>query len=321
MITVELPDGPFFRGQTLKGSVHFSSSPPRIAKQAIVMLHRYEAHPHRSRRSSYKPKPFTEIFYRAENVEITPSGRTIKFQYTIPEDAPFTFDSGPLKISWHILALLKFGRIPFGTVEQLRKSTSYILRHLRNSVFKEFAVLPHILKAGLSLPVEIPLPVCKRYSVLSAKYRSFHSWRYTWLLHKTSHVQMLLRKSHSSTLLRGSQYVDTRSRDLNFPGDEISGTLYFAKEFKDVDLNIYLVFLSKPQYFDTTEEEQLIAHTPGTFSRGSSFSFSFDIPTAGYPTFQTKSSRIWWVVRVVVSSPFRFTKVVEQEIPVQPLIF
>jgi hypothetical protein len=38
MITIESPDASIFKGQTLKGSVYFSSESPRIAEEIGIML-------------------------------------------------------------------------------------------------------------------------------------------------------------------------------------------------------------------------------------------------------------------------------------------
>ncbi len=309
MIKIELPDT-VLRGQTLKGSVHFSSTSPKTAKEVtIIVFNKIRLLGKRSYR--YIPEPFVKPLFNNKNVEIS-TGTRIDIAYTIPEDALWTFDNGVTKIRWYISGVVQYG-VRFWSPQDIPVVLPLLLDLAPNVEIKEFVVLPHVLKSESS-PDKVFIPVCKHYSDSSASYRPFHLWRYTGPLHKSSHVEIVLKRY---TL---DQYLNIPEKDHYYPGDSISGALYFGEPFSNCDLDIYLVFLTKPKTLDKTEEEHLITHTHGTFNRGSSFPFSFAIPETAYPTFKTNYLEMWWVVRVVISNPFRFTKVIEKEIIIDPLM-
>ena len=218
-------------------------------------------------------------------MEITPPEKQIGFKITIPEHAPYTFESRLTRNQWQIQASVKSRLIP-------------------EVISQDFVVLPHVLKSK-SFPNidEVPLFVYKRDLEFMWGYRPFHIWRYTGLFHRSNHLNMSLDSS---------KY---------FPGDTVSGTIYFFEDFKDVNLRIFNVFLNKSKHAQSTEEEEhLVTYTHHTFDSGSNYRFSFSIPDTGFPTLETDNSRMWWIVRAVITRPFRFTKVMEQEIRVVPLI-
>ena len=301
---MKIPYRPFLRGETLNGTVHVSSDSQYTVEDLEIMVLRNEAYPHVHRRSYVRPRLFVDAFVSAD-MEIVPPGNTVPFAYTIPEDAPYTFDNGPTRITWYILAST-VSRLTPEIVSYIGRLShplriSHAVKLIPGTVFREFVVLPHVLKST-SPPRSVPLPACKKYSKLITKYRPFHLWRYS-LFCKSKHLEVFMKKDSFS------------------PGDELSGILHFIRDFNSVDIKIYLVFLTKSKYSDVTEEEQVIAHTRGSFNMGSSFPFSYHIPVRRYPTQKTEYSRIWWMVRAVVSNLFRFTKVAEREIVIKPLVF
>lgn len=275
MMTIELPHEPVFRGQTLKGAVHISAESPKTAKKIKIKLVRMERYQTSHKHSGSQRD--VHILFKAKNVDIMPPEKCIKFEYTIPEDAPFTFDAELSRITWLIKAYVRFGFPP-----KIEK--------------QEVVVLPHVLKSE-SPPDEVPLPSSEGVSV------PFHSWECTGSFHKSSRLTLLTDKSHYS------------------PGDTVSGSLRFTEEFKNADCAIYLVFLAKGKSYAVAEKEYVMVDTHDTFVPGSSVPFSFVIPPTGYPSLETEHSRLWWVVRAVVKRSLQFTKVVEQEIQVTPLVF
>ena len=105
-------------------------------------------------------------------------------------------------------------------------------------------------------------------------------------------------------------------------GDTVRGTIYFSEDFKNADLTVTLVFSNESTYYrDNIEHEYEAAHAHDVCFRGSSFPFSCRIPETGYPTLRTPHVRIWWTLRAVVERPFRFAKICEKEITVDPLVF
>lgn len=314
MIAIELPKRVLFRGQPLKGTVHITAESPKTARKIVITLLRRVESSNAREKSPYYRDEFIKALFVDKNVEITPFGKHVPFSYKIPEDALYTFDNGSIKITWRITASVKYGHFslePFLELfsEFTGMQSDFLKSLTHNTVFKEFVVLPHVLQSE-SPPVHVPSPVCKNFGA-SILRRPFRVWWYTGLSHKTSHVNMILKKWYSGS-----------SGDLStghYPGDKIAGTLYFTREIHG-DLKVYLVSSSTFKSLKT-EEETLIAHTRGGFTRGSSFSFTFTIPETVYPTIKTTNVTFTWTVRAVIKRLFRFTNVVEQEIEVTPLIY
>ncbi len=275
MLIVELPHEPIFRGQTLKGAVHISVESPKTAKKIKIKLVRKEKYKISHKHSSSQRDE--HILFKAKNVDIMPPEKYIRVEYTISEDAPFTFDAGLSRVTWQIKAYVRFGFLP-----KIEK--------------QEVVVLPHVLKSG-SPPEGVPLPSSGGVSV------PFHSWECTGSFHKSSRLTLFTGDPHYS------------------PGDTVSGSLHFTEEFKNADCAIYLVFLAKAKSYAVAEKEYAMVDTHDTFVPGSSVPFSFVIPPTGYPSLETEHSKLWWMVRAVVKRSLQFTKVVEQEIQVTPLVF
>lgn len=293
-----MPDRPFLRGETLRGTVHITTDRPDKKEIEVVIL-TGATYPREAQ--SIRFHSFVHVALTTEKVDILPPGKEIQFQYTIPEDAPYTFDSGILRINWKALAFLGYKRTYKMTAQTFTPLPSCKLKPNPKIGCRDILVLPHVLKSE-SPPAYTPIPVCKKHSTAKLS-RPFHSWRYTGSLHKSKNLDIHVDQDHYS------------------PGDRGSGTLYFSTEVEDADLKVYLVFLSKRDRADIAEEEQVIAEGKGTFYKGSSFHFSFEIPEPGFPTFEMKHCKMQWIVRAVVSKKLRFTTVAEQKIKVVPLIF
>lgn len=291
---IELPGNVFLRGQTLKGSARIScgSDEPYTAKEVQVVIERRETYRQHSRRHGARTRgnyqyTSAEVPLSLErDVEITRAEKVINFTYTFPEETLFTFDSGLSRVRWRVILSVKAGILP-------------------KTLSRDVVVLPHMVKSESPPPAdETPSPVCRVHSDFTMLYRSFHPWRYTGPLHRSSQVSLVLDgEAHS-------------------PGDRVQGNLYVSENFGSRTLGVYLVFLNKSKFHgETAEEEHLLLRTQGTFYPGSGVPFSGTIPAASYPTFETAAMKMWWVVRAVLSSPLTFTKVAEKEVVVNPLVF
>lgn len=285
MATIECTT-PVLRGQTLKGNIHISAVSPYTAKMVTAEIIRTEKHRCRSLNNGIcESKTVEKVLVSDENVMVTPPGKCIPFEYTIPEDAPYSIMTGTTYTFWTIKVSVKKSRF-------FTEKGSH-----------QLVVLPHILKSGTSPPADrVPLPR-HGFSILVPLFRPFHWWRY----------RLSTRDEHVSMQTDSHQYS---------PGETISGKIYFSRDFRDVDVKIYFVFVSKPKKYKILAEKELQAvSVHDTFYAGSTFFFSCLLPQDVYPTGETEYSEMFWVVRAVISRPFRFTKVVEQEIEVNPLVF
>jgi hypothetical protein len=281
--SIELPGEVFLRGQTLRGRAHIvSEGEPYTAREIRVSI---ETTTNSFERGS--PFPKREIpLYSEENVEVTPAGKTIDFEFHVPLTASFTFDSGLVCTKWRIILFIDSGIVP--------KKAS-----------QEIVVVPHFLKSGTPPPVdEIPVPTCKNFTSFALWYRAFHLWRYTGILHRSSNI-----------------ILNTDAEEYTI-GDPIRGTVAFLKNFGRGTLSLSLVFFNKWRLkADTSEEECLVLQTKGVFSQGSAIPFSCSLPLTGYPTFESIEAEMWWMLRAVVSNPLRLTKVSEKEIFVRSRTF
>lgn len=281
MIRIELFNNPVFRGQSVKGRVHVSSEDgPYTAKRFEILMVRTEKYRQQQGKSaSMRKETIHNVLFRTENLGIG-VGQTFDFTYLIPENAFFTFNTGLSAVQWEVQVVVKRGFFPKKVSEQV-------------------VVLPHVAKSEtLPSPDRVPAPQTEVYGELRILYRPFHAWRYTGFLHRCESMNMLLDEE---------EYT---------PGDSVRGTLTFSSDFMDADLTVYLVFLTKSKGYDVTEVEEVIAHVKDNFYTGSAFPFSCSIPEERLPSLRTNHSRIWWVVRAVLSRRFAFTKVVEREIQV-----
>lgn len=283
MATIEL-NTPVLRGQPLEGRLHISTVSPYTAKKVAVTLRAKERYYCRSLSNICDSTCVDKVLFSRNNMEITPPETCVNFSYTISRNAPFTFDTGVNKVFWQIKAVVK-------------KSTFFSEKQLQ-----QFTVLPHILKS--QSPVDnVPIPSYP-FSIVVPVKKPVHIWRYTHFFSPDTHVNIDIDYP---------QYI---------PGDTVSGTVYFLKDFKNCDLTVYLVCLGKPKKSPATAEKEYIAwETHDSFYTGSAISFSCTIPLENYPSFETEHTRIWWVVRAVLKKSFLSTTVVEKEIQVNPLVF
>lgn len=280
---IEMPERVFLRGQTLRGRAHIvSEDEPYTAEEINIML---EMRTGFISTDALRRKIHVPL-YTEKNVEITSTERLIDFKYKIPSTASFTFDSGLVRIQWYVVLSIKSGIVP-------------------RVASREIVVLPHFLKSGTPpLLDEIPTPACKVHWPGATRYSPFHLWRYTGSLHGSSRIDVTTTKEEYTV------------------GETIQGTVIFSDHCGSGMLEVYLVFLNRSQFdSNTSEEEHLALRTNGEFCAGSSFPFSCPLPMTGYPTFESIDAKMWWIVRAVVSNPFRFTKVAEKEVFVRSLTF
>ena len=284
---IELSSRSYVRGQLLKGVVHIPAHSAYTAEKVEVTLvrkGRYRCYGLRTYSSQFCHDDSRKVLYSSENMVIFPPERQIQFEYTISEDVPFTFDSGLVRITWHIEASIKSGFFPQKTSQ-------------------EFVILPHVLKSAFPVH-DMPLPVCRKHSDITLFYKPLDTWRFTGPLHWTDYLT-----------------IET-DNDSYTPGDTVRGTVSFLKDFPHAHITVYLVFQNKSRHHsDSSEEVHLIAEAHDVGYRGSQFSFSGSIPVIGYPSFATEHMIILWMIRAVVKMPFRFTKVKEKSVHVDPLGF
>ncbi len=288
MIDIQLSEEKVLRGQTFTGSIYitsFSSYTADKVEASILMKEKYIDKYGQAREFHSIKK---EILER-NHVEVTPSGIYISFEYTISEDAPYTFFQYPVGITW-------------GIHVSIRKS-----RFFSEKKWHELIVLPHLLKFEPSPLDRVPL-LLKREIFPGITGYYLQLWRSLW----------------RSTAI--SIHTD---EDYYSPGDTVSGNVQVFKQINNADLRIYFVFLrgniflgkKKERKFKAiVEKEQLILHTNETFQSGSVVPFSFPLPLFTYPDFETEHSGVHWKVRAVVSR-FIMMKVAECQLKVRPLIF
>ena len=219
-------------------------------------------------------------------MQITPHGRRIPFKYIIPENAPYTFFEPPVRVEWLISVSVKKSRFS------------------SERITKRFTVLPHILESGSPPSLEnIPKP---EYEFRLTEFRS----GFTQLWRLVGPFSM----SNSFSI-----HIDKREYS---PGDTVSGDILFLKNFENVTLNIYLVFMRRAKALWRPEErEHLIVHKKDTFGSGSRFHFSFPLSNGMCPDFETGHSRVSWKLRAIVSKPFHVAKITEHDLKIQPLRF
>ena len=260
-----------------------TSPSPYTAKEVKAMIVMWEKY---SSKLSYirESKSIQEVLFKDDNIQITPHGRHIPFKYTVPENAPYTFFEIPIRIEWLVCVSVKKSRFS------------------SESISKRFTVLPHILESGSPPSLEnIPNP---EYELHLTEFRS--GFTQLW-------------RSVGPYSMSDSFSVQVDEREYS-PGDTLSGDILFLKDFDDVTLNIYLVFLRRAKALWRPEErEHLIVHKKDTFSSGSRFHFSFPLSNGMCPDFETEHSKIAWKLRAILSKPFHIAKTTESDLKIQPL--
>lgn len=285
MIHIELSQEKVFRGQTFEGAIHFSSFSPYTAEEVITYILMKERDPYSDHRFIKK------VLCKGENVGIDSEGEYIPFEYTVPEDAPYSILQSPVGIEW-------------GVYVSIKKS-----KFSSEKIWHKFVVLPHVLKSESPPPLDkVPIPLGEGFPSMTGDF--VRLWRY-----------FARSKAFS---------IHTDEKEYS-PGDTVSGALHIAKQFNNATLRIYLVLLKgvvaskkgteEKEFLVGAEEERLVLHTKETFQPGSQYPFSFPLSPLTYPDFESKNRGIHWKLRAILRNPFRTAKVAECDLKVRPLVF
>jgi hypothetical protein len=279
-------DNPVLRGQTLKGSIHIQAFTPYRAEKIHAELIRTEKYRGRARScwsGICEVKTVEKVLVSAENVEITPPEHCIPFDYDISPDAPYSL----MTLTSYIFYTIKVS---------VKKS-----RFFSEKGSERLVVLPHILESGNPPPIhKIPLPR-NEISIMIPSMKPIHMWRYSsFTTEEKIHLQV-----------DANRYV---------PRELLTGTIHFFKELKAAHIKIFLVYMSKPKKLKICAEKEILAVSfHDDFHTGSILPFSYNIPLDIYPDGETEHSEMYWIVRVVISNPLRFTKIIEKRITIDPL--
>ena len=279
-------NNPVLRGQTLKGSIHIQTFTPYRAEKIYAELIRVEKYRGRFCLSGIcEEKTVEKILVSAENVEISPPEHCIPFEYYIIPDAPYS--------------LMTLASYTFYTINVSVKKS----RFFSEKGSERLTVLPHILESENPPPThKIPLPR-NGTSIMAPSMKPIHLWRYSPFTTEEK-VQLQIDKT---------RYV---------PGEVLTGEITFFKELKAAHVKIFLVFVSKPKKLKISVEKEILGVSLyDNFHSGSILPFSYNIPLDIYPTGETEYSEMYWIVRVVISHPLRFTKIIEGRITIDPLIY
>jgi len=270
----------------MKGSIHIQTFTPYRAEKIHAELIRVEKYRGRSCLSGIcEEKTVEKVLVSAENVEISPPEHCIPFEYYIVSDAPYS--------------LMTLASYTFYTINVSVKKSSFF----SEKGSERLVVLPHILESGNPPPThKIPLPR-NGTSIMAPSMKPTHLWRYSpFTTEEKVHLQM-----------DKTRYV---------PGEVLTGKITFFKELKAAHVKIFLVFVSKPKKLKISVEKEILGVSlHDNFHSGSILPFSYNIPLDIYPTGETEYSEMYWIVRVVISHPLRFTKIIEGRIAIDPLIY
>lgn len=283
MISIELQNERVLRGQPIHGRFNITSSSLRTIKEVKAMIILREKY--MSKLSSIRESRYTyKILFEERNVQIPLNGKYVDFKYTIPENAPYSFDEMPIKTEWQVRVSVKKSRF------------------LSENVSEVFTVLPHILKSPSFPSFEnVPIPVQKPHPTeFSSAF--IQLWR---LLGPFS--------------LSNSLNIELEKREYS-PGDTVAGDICFLKDFKDATLNLYLVFVKKTKaLWKPAENEHPLLCKKDTFSSGSRFHFSFSLPHEMYPDLETEHAIISWKLRGIIKKPFHVAEIAEYDLRIRPL--
>ena len=281
-------NNPVLRGQALKGSIHIQTFTPYRAEKIHAELIKLEKYRGRSRScwsGICEEKTVEKVLVSAENVEITPPELCISFEYYISPDA-----------SYSLMTLTSF---TFYTIKVSVKKS----RFFSEKGSERLVVLPHLLESENPPSIhKIPLPK-NGISIMVPSMKPPHMWRYSpFTSEEKIHLQI--------------------DKGRYTPGDIMTGAVQFFRESKDTDVKIFLVFVSKPKKLKMCAEKEISALSfHDDFQTGSIFPFSYSIPLDIYPTGETEHSEMYWIVRVVIKNPLKFTKIIEERIIIDPLIY
>ncbi|MGC1121156.1 MAG: hypothetical protein WBA22_08680 [Candidatus Methanofastidiosia archaeon] len=285
MIQIVLPEEPIFRGESLKGSLHISSLSPDRAREikAVILWREWYV----NKLGMIFTTQHEELLVLEQDIEITPTGIHHTINYSIPEDAPFTFEDRPIKIQW-------------GVKVSVKKS-----RFFRESAFQKFIVLPHVLKSESPPLIDrVPIPTPEHGFISDLSIGATQLWRSLRPLSKSEGLRIQLEKS------------------VYFPGDTVTGSIFFSKGFKDAVLSIYLTFMAKLETLPRSgEKEHLMVRIPNTFQAGSEVPFSFTLSPLMCPEFETEKWKISWKIKAIVTRRFHIGKCAESHVRIKPLEF
>ncbi|MBU7023776.1 MAG: hypothetical protein HXS40_06375 [Theionarchaea archaeon] len=228
-----------------------------------------------------------EVLFTEQDIEVTPAGFYRTINYSIPKDAPFTFQDVPSVIKWGVHVLVKKSRF------------------FKESAFQQFVVLPHVLESESPPPLDIvPIPTSK-YSLSSHfSIARTQMWRSFGPFSKSAYLDIQLEESAYS------------------PRDTIAGNVHFSRNFEDAVLSVYLVLVKKAKaLWKPGEKEYLKLRTTDTFRAESRIPFSFSLSPLSFPEFETEHSKMYWKIRAVVSRPLHIGKYAECYIRIKPLEF
>jgi hypothetical protein len=285
MIQIKLPEEPIFRGQSLNGSLHISSQTPYRAREIKVAILTKEFY--MNILSMLQESRHEEILSAERDIEVTPTGFYRTINYSIPRDAPFTFQDVPSVIKWGVHILVKKSRLS------------------QESVFREFVVLPHVLESELAPPLDmVPIPTSE-YSLSShASVAATQMWRSFGPFSKSKHLQIHLEESVYS------------------PGDTVAGNVHFSRNFENAVLSVYLVLVKKAKaLWKPGEKEYLKLRATDTFRAESGIPFSFTLSSLTYPEFETEHAKMYWKIRAIVTRPLHIGKYAECYLRIKPLEF
>lgn len=285
MIQILLPEEPIFRGESLKGSLHISSLSSDRAREIKAVVLMREWYINKIGHPSWTEHE--ELLVSEQDIEITPAGIHHTIDYPIPEDAPFTFEDRPIKFEW-------------GVKVSVKKS-----RFFRESAFQKFTVLPHVLKSESPPLIDrVPIPTPKYGFIPDLSSAAIQLWRSFRLLSKSEGLRIQLEES------------------VYFPGDTVTGSIFFSKGFEDAVLSIYLIFMGKQKTLPRpAKKEHLMVRTPNTFQAGSEVPFSFTLSPLTCPEFETEKWKISWKIRATVTRRFHIGKYAESYIKIKPQEF
>jgi hypothetical protein len=285
MIQILLPEEPLFRGESLKGSLRISSPTPYRAREikAVVLMREW----YTNRLSHPSWTEHKELLVSEQDIEITPTGIHHTIDYPILKDAPFSFEDRPIRIEW-------------GVKVSVKKSWFF-----RESAFQRFTVLPHVLKSESPPLIDrVPIPIQKHGFISDLLLEGTQLWRSFGPFSKSEGLRIQLEKS------------------VYFPGDTVTGSIFFSKGYGGAVLSIYLIFMAKQvTFFRPIEKEHLIVRIPSTFQAGSEVPFSLTLSPLTCPEFETEKWKISWKIRAIVTRRFHIGRYVESYVKIKPQEF
>ena len=284
MIHIILPEEPVLRGQSVNGSLHISSPYPYKAREikAVILMREF----YMNKLSMIRESQYKDILFAEQDVEITPTGIHHTMSYSVPKDAPFTFQETPTKIEWGVHVLVKKSRF------------------FSESAFQSFVVLPHVLTSESPPLNKVPIPPQDYGWLDDISIGVTHLWRLVGPFSKSTYLRIQPEKSVYS------------------PGDTVAGSVHFSRDFNNAVLSVYLVHVKKAKaLWKPASREYLMQRTTDTFKAGAHVPFSFPLSPLMYLEFETEHAKIFWKIRAIMRMPFHSAKVTESYLKIRPLEF